>query len=505
MLRKTHAKIWAALFLIFLWGNFSSGYSYNDEIILKLPVRVYTDGAPVKGLLKDDFSLFINQNSRRIEELQEFTDSLKGKQSLLGRDIIISFQITEYEKEVETAVAYFVTELLDISDSLVILTPVKAVKTKATPNKEKMVQDLKKVVEKSCREYKQQYNNATRNLENRLNQANRLLMSVNDDDFQINSYTTLSLFLSSFPQEFKKFRESYLFPDIKKNKEIIKILGNTDKERWWIHFEEGKKYRIYNKISDIYKKIETYCRTNSLAETTFASYLPEIEKLLQFAINFPKEDLLSFYINERARFCAILGSGFDENTQAAQGISMDLMNIYSDLSRASGGKTIYSWEKKEGIKGIENFVDHYYLISFKHDNKIEDKNIDVSFKDEKIEAFNRKYMDESEIEAYIELESREKIKIVALDFKNNRLSFSIDSFLFDKAKQQGMIKVRIELFDEKNIRVFNAENSFLCNKKLISLSLPIPPQKRGKYKATVSACDVKTNLITSSSKQVNIE
>lgn len=493
------------ILLFFFLGNPSSGNISENEIILKLPVRIYSAGHPVTGLSKNDFSLLINHTPREIIELQTFSDSIKENSRLLGRDIILSFQLTEYEKEVETAVAYFISELLDIPDSLTLLTPVKAMKVRIIPDKEKMVQDIKKVVENSCSEYKKQYNNASRNIENRLNQANRFLLSANDDDFQINSYTTLSLFLSSFPQEFILYRNHYLFPDVKKNQEIIKVLGNTDKERWWIHFEDGKKYRIYNKIADTYKKIEQYCRTNTLAESTFASYLPEIEKLLQFVISFPREDLQNFYLNERSRFCAILGSGFEENTQAAQGISMDLMNIYSDISRASGGSTIFSWEKKEGIKDIEDFVDHYYLLSFKHDNKIDDQDFKVMLDDENITAFNRNFMGKPEFEALIAQQAKEKIDISAMDFKNNRLSFSIDSFAFDQTKKQGLIKVRVALFDKQNMRVFDAENSLVCNKEQISISLPIPPQNRGKYKITVSACDVKTSLLTSSSREIKFE
>ena len=54
MLRKTHLKIWAVLFLFVLLGNHSHGYSPKDEIILKLTVRIYSDGIPVTGLVKDD-------------------------------------------------------------------------------------------------------------------------------------------------------------------------------------------------------------------------------------------------------------------------------------------------------------------------------------------------------------------------------------------------------------------------------------------------------------------
>lgn len=56
MLRKTHLKIWAVLFLIVLMGKYSHGYSPKDIIILKLPVRIYSDGIPVTGLVKDDLS-----------------------------------------------------------------------------------------------------------------------------------------------------------------------------------------------------------------------------------------------------------------------------------------------------------------------------------------------------------------------------------------------------------------------------------------------------------------
>ena len=99
-------------------------FSRANEIHFRLPVRVFKEGQKSIELKKDDFNLFINDSRREIIDLRKRKRSL-GVKPDLGRDFFFSFYLTEYGRNVEDGISYLITEILDPSDSLYILSPRK--------------------------------------------------------------------------------------------------------------------------------------------------------------------------------------------------------------------------------------------------------------------------------------------------------------------------------------------------------------------------------------------
>ena len=138
-------------------------FTAEEDTRLTLPVRVFEGKQPVTNLQGKDFHLIINHQQQEILKAEKKITSLDQRPDFLGRNFVLSFHMTEYGNQVEEAISYFVTEILDTTDLLILMTPLKIYRINVSPNKGKMRADIERLVRQDSDEFKKRLNAAEKN------------------------------------------------------------------------------------------------------------------------------------------------------------------------------------------------------------------------------------------------------------------------------------------------------------------------------------------------------
>ena len=492
------------LSVFFAFTRFAAG----ENIRLTLPVRVFEGKQPVTSLQNQDFKLIINGQQRKVLKTVKKTASLDQRPDFLGRNFVLSFHMTEYGNQVQEAISYFVYEILNTTDSLILVTPLKIYRINVSPNKGKMRTDIEGLVRQDSEEFKRRLNSAEKNLEIQLNRMRRLFRGEIRDPGLATSYKIIGTFLSSFPQGFLSFRSIFLFPDMKNYQKVLGFLGSREGERWWIHFQQGDSFGVAASAQSVAKQIDEYCNLYTLARDSFQNNLRQLEKLLRLSGSFPADRLLNVLNSGNIRYNSILWVHRKHKGRSSASDIIPLIGaVFEQISRDTGGKTINTIDPGQGIKTIHHHQDHYYRLSYDFNGSVEEKKIDVTAVSADMKETNLSYKHvypEEEIRSLIQYLSKERVQINDFSSNKNKIKFSIDGVTLNKSKGDsfGLVKVRIELFSQTGECVYRTENTLRSSKQQITVSIPLPNQHKGKFKLIIDACDIIANQLASFEQEV---
>lgn len=498
------------LFFLFLVGSFVIP-SIANEIHFRLPVRVLEPEEKSIELEKDDFNLFINDSQREIIDLRKRIKSL-GIKPDLGRDFIFSFYLTEYGRNVEDGISYLITEILDTSDSLYILSPRKFYKIKVSKNKERMRMTLEELLRKDCKEFKKDRISAENKLINKINALKRNfsadLFGVNRN-FNQRRYVKTSHFLNSFLDEFLDFKNRYLFPDVSNYQQVIEPLVMREGERWWIHFQQNETLELFPKLKEAIKQINSYINDEEDPNQTLAQVLKRnlsrLEKHMLKSDSFPAPRLLNTFVgNDISYNVVFFKSSKNKKPRAEYSAVSGLEDILKEISSASGGKTVNSVNSEQGIREIEKHLDQYYEIIYNWDGKIEGKKIHVSVDKRKINLSYNDNILKEKVKSSVRFFSKERHKINIASTDNNVLTFSISSFENEKAGKYGLLKIRVELFNEQDVKIHNNENTLRAFKEKVTISILIPAKIRGEFRLVITVYDLIANSSVSEERHITL-
>jgi hypothetical protein len=84
------------------------------------------------------------------------------------------------------------------------------------------------------------------------------------------------------------------------------------------------------------------------------------------------------------------------------------------------------------------------------------------------------------------------------------LTFSINSFESQKDGKYGLLKIRVELFDEQNVGIHKDEKTLRASKEKVTLSIPIPAKLRGKFRLVITVFDLIANCSVSDERHITL-
>jgi hypothetical protein len=484
----------------------------NDTPRLYLTVRVLEEKPENGKRKKQDFRLTIDGQPQEILEVVDNTASINQPPDFPGRHFILSLHITNYGKDLEQALSFFISDILTPNDSLVLLTPLRAYNISVSPNKGRMITEVRDLVKKDCNSYENKINAVKKNLEIEITRMKRLFQGGVDDRAFITSYKMISMFLNTFPQEFLNFRNQFLFPDLNKYRQVLDFLGTREGQRWWIHFQEVDIYGIIPHIKEVIKKIEAYCSVSPLAERAFTTNLHLLEKLLDPGNSFPGEQAIDVFIGANVRYnCVLWSSRKTETSDAESHTISNLEGIVNDISGNTGGKTVQTMDPEQGLKEIAEHRDHYYHLAYDFDGHIKAKTVQVSLnpEDRRIKLSYKSHFSEEEMRTLSQYLSSEKIRVTGVSLKQTgekrTVAFSLQSITFNKEKKFGLVRVSIELHDDRDNPVFHTENTLRSSRPVIAVSVPIPREYTGSFKLCIRAYDLIAKRLAAFAEQVKLE
>jgi hypothetical protein len=470
----------------------------KDEVLLKLPVRVISKTGPELSLKKKNFSFYIN------EQRKEIIDLLGQKRSLdqtdEPRNFVLAFNLTEYGQQISDGITHFVKNVLQNTDNLIVLTPVKMYRIALSNKKTKIIEDIKKIVKKDSLDFKKNKVSSRENLLREIRKVSRgdsITSGGRSGSTTDLTTNTIMQFLNDYSREWSNYKSKFLFPDMKQYISLAMLLAKQSGEKWFINFQQREIMPALGEFKKAANSIRTYLTsvTSSEGQATAASIssgLLTLEKSMLISEKFPRQIIYNLLMGANLSYNVILFRSLRQDISTPDDQSPDYEGILREFAKQTGGVDIDTTDLKEGIEAIRKNKDFYYNLIFEFDGNVEDKDIKV---ETSIPGANIYYKDKffkSEIQNLIDYLKEPKITISDFSINGYQIKFTIADFKIDKVKDQkaGLMAVKIELVDDQHHTVFKTSKTLKSVEKSITISLPLPSTHKGYFQLHIQARDL---------------
>ncbi len=465
----------------------------KSNVKLRLPVRIFVGTSQVKELDKEKFTLFINNKKIKIFNILTKNKSI-GKKSDMGRNFILSFQTTEYDQQVSTGIFHFITQILDTTDRLIILTPLKIHKMEVSRNKTSMLVKIEKLLRNDFLTCKQLKFSVEESLKNKINKLKRSLIDSYKNIFNFSQSNKDAIrFLNTYPKEFQNFKNEFLVPNYRIIKLITELMATSGGERWWIHFQHRDISPLFSMTKVIINMIKDY-ESLHYNKLNIDQRIAQLKKQLQFSSSFPQYQFSRELINNHINYnVIIMGKPMDCELHSSVAEFLDLEKIFKNLTLYTGGMMVCTTDVIDGLKNISRHTDYYYELVYNFNGQFERKNIRVGIPDQKKSLYYRKSFSRDEMESLITFLTTQKIHIEKFSFYEKYFNFLVTKFKLDETGNFGILKIFVCVVDYQKNVVYKEKKILRTFKDKVSISLPLPSLKTGTYELILSVYDLIAN------------
>ncbi len=472
-----------------------------EPVRLRLPFRITEGVYRFKHLSKADVQLVINDRPREIKELAEHENSI-GKRGELGRSLILSFHVAEYNKKVADAVSYFVTEVLIYSDMLFVITPIHVYRFDVSRNKLKLVGDIETLVKKDIEDFNARRLQVQQEMEN---QVMTLRWSINNP-YQLPGpvFATIQ-FSKNFLPAFKNFSREFWLPDVGKFQRVFDFLKLREGERWCIHFQQQDMFDILSGIKKLPPLLKTFFTSEFEMTEIIKSSILTFERELSLMDSYAVQPLLDPIQGANFNFNTVFFGSQAQTTAAAGNTgSFYLENILTQTSLNTGGKVVNTSDPLQGIREIIGHKDHYYEVLFDFNGDIEEENIKIIIEGSKTKPSFKEKFSLEEMQNWLHELSKGVLKIenisTAANEKEKVISFALKSFEIRDplandiiGKKFGILQVRIQVHNQWGDRVYSSERLLRVTEDIVTITHSLPLKYQGKFILNISVMDLIRN------------
>ncbi len=528
--------IFLLIFLGFL--QFQMGKSDVKETIsvlnIEVPVRVFYKGETVDNLTKNDFSLIVNGKERNIigfniikKQLQVRESEFSGEEKKFPpRYFVFAVNITNFSPEIKDGVNEIVDKIMRDNDTMLVFINNKSILIKnfidKTAEKNKII-DLIESESVLARKRMLLY---FKQIESEINMTKfRLTLKQTAGSRGAVDLKEETRYISDFLRKYiiiwKDYKNKYLVPDVKTYLLFAKHLQKIPVEKWVINFYQQELFPKIVMKGEIMRLIQTLIykwQASTNAETLTYSRLvskqvSEIRKELNVSKGFPTDEITKIFTKVGATFHSIfIGTqiaSFSKDMEYKR-ISTDLENNLRELTRKTGGELVTSKNLKIAVDKLVKKRDIFYVLTYSpgEGEKLEKLKIKIHKRKHKL------YYDDNVRTEFtkkpskgIIVDSNTEIKIENLEFKEKKLSFSINEFALRKTEKGsfGSIKVRIRINNLQDNPVFDKSNSFTTGNSETKITLDFKWINSGRYEIIIEAKDNLTGKIASDFIQTKVK
>jgi len=506
--------------------------SAENEKLFRLPFRISEGVDKFKPLTREDVQLLINEQPREIKDLIERETSISMLPDI-GRSFILSFNILDYNKKVADGVSYLVTENLNTSDILFLMTPVTVYRFPVSRNKLKMVGDIEKLVKKDIEFYRQRYNARLQDMESQIT----LLKKAIEDPYTYGIYQPVVDFLKNYPQEVSNYAKMFLLPDISKYQQVLQFLGQREGERWCIHFQDRGMYGGFIRAREVIHELKTTFSHSEYSSPVVNNAISSFEQMMgQYEAIDPAPLLNACYSGEITYNTVFTGTYTRKEGDVSQSFFNFFENIYRQAAIRTGGTCPEIEDITGAVRDIIDHRDHFYQIIYTFDGQVAEKNIRITVNGTNTSPDYKKTYTKEEIETFLYYLTVEKVSISEFSLNARKLSFAITSFkLQDLDKNPfGILRVRIQLHDEWGEKLYLSERILRTSDKKpetqeeggmeesespgenkievksrdankVTIAHDLPPVPKGSYVLNIIVTDFIRNCSTSIARDIELK
>jgi hypothetical protein len=372
-----------------------------------------------------------------------------------------------------------------------IITPENVYKLPIDVQKEKTIDDIKKLVKNDWQIFRGKRTTYANTLKEKLKKI-RL--------GELSKESTLR-FLNSYRSEWLIFKNRFLMPDLNKYKAVSQYFYGKEGDKWFINIQQRE---IIPELGELKKRIrEIRNFISSIAESDETGWVPmlskgitELEKALLISDKFPQEKIQDILLSLNISYDVIFFKSKIKmgGLSAHENVSPDYENILRKISRATGGFTLETTDIKNGLNQLSQHQDTSYLL----DIPISPAPliIDIRLKRGNYETCHKKTYTGAEIKSIMKFSS-DKAKISGVSVKDKIVKFTISNFSTDKSQvgeSEGNLEVRMLITNEKGDIIYRIINTLRTFKDSIIITLPPLENIQGKNRVFILAEDKITGI-----------
>ena len=367
-------------------------------INVEVPVRVYQGNIFISHLTKNDFELYENGISQKIEAVYlvkkravERSEEERRFSPKTSRNYFLIFEITEYMTRLGEAVGYFYHNVLAPGDNLVIVTPLKTYQFNSEvlgfKSEGELVNELKYLLRLDAKKGSSEYTRLLVELE----QLAQTIASQIDQTETIPTYSLKDENLLPLEKQLMKYStllrrvEKLRIVDQNKLLEFAKYLQDKEGQKYVFLFYQREfiprlEHRILDQCMTLYQDKPNILR---MISHLFEAYNREIS----FNVDLVKRAFADSSISIHFLFVSkprrhISGVFMQEQSD-------DIFSAFRDMAEACGGfvgtsaNPAYSF--KQAVEASENYYLLYYSPkNYKKDNAFKRIEVKVKNKDYKV-------------------------------------------------------------------------------------------------------------------------
>jgi hypothetical protein len=511
-------NIFPILVLALLWGFLGAGESQEvlkekvDVVNVEVPVRVFRDGIPVSGLVKDDFRLsedkvpqaingfYVRKKKMNVRHI----DLQAGSPAPPPRYFVLVFRIFDYNEPMAKGVHYIFDHILTDQDKLLVLVNDRTVLLNQdiwqVKRREIMDQLLKEEALKARQKLEQFFLTVQKDVDQtRL----RMLMERNSSFYA----PRIIDFLGSYLRTWEEFKATYLVPDLDKFYNFARHLENVREEKWVLTFYQIEMFpniklsgQIHQQIVQLISELQVARPEDALHARIIEQLLERIDRELNAADGFPVEEVSKMLVKVDTTYhCFIMGAQRDVLSEDLdfKRVASDIENSLREITRRSGGEVIFSGNIGSALHEIEENEDVYYVLTYEPSDPGRKGKVKIElpgnpdcrlFYDDNIRAdYIGEYLKKKR-------ESDPLVLVDGLELKGRKLGMKISNFKIAGGgkKAAGRLKVAIRIRDDQNRPLYDQDRSFAARESRVDLVVDFAFLKPGRYMFMVEVHDLLT-------------
>lgn len=463
----------------------------------QVPVRVFNNGAPVRGLKKADFKLLVNGKEMEIQESVEITQKLTldkpGPRAGVNnkpRLFLLLFNISDYRIDMKKAVKPFFENILRPGDRLMLVSNDIALGERLVLDPAVDRQRVEHVIDIEIAKDRSKFARMEMSIDTLYREYLDLLTATNGEAGEV----AKQYFIDNYTLFLKEFKKGFMMMDDEEYIQLAHYLEKQDIQKWVLNFYQIGYFPRVKAFSNLDKQLSQN-----------ANYFDQIVQAGAVPDEIAEKDISKFFLNTGASFHTIL-MGSRGRILTNQNFSYDPISISSEsllkrLTELTGSKIIRSNKSEKFFKELSAREDVYYELFYAPERPEERKKDKIEVK-----INNGDYAvvyDNGERGASFQnlIEKVEKgmpqINLGAIQFKDDILNFPVQNYKMDMVDQVncGKIRVRISIFDEEESRfILDRKKETDAKRESLDFKIALNDKKLkpGNYKVFVEVTDLLT-------------
>ncbi|NIM10707.1 MAG: hypothetical protein GTO45_01870 [Candidatus Aminicenantes bacterium] len=501
--------------VFFLFLSLCVGFCFSQEhgkivekvevVNVVVPVRVFHNGDPVKGLTKENFKISINGKDVPITSFEE------KRQKIAVRDrqgtkpeprlFVLVFNINDYNMNLTQHVDTIFEKIIRPGDRLMIVSNSFFLTDWPVKNKKQEKAKIKQLLRIETTRTRQEMKRVEYEMKTL---AEEFIWQVADGDMGVHPQTLMRDFNIKYKDALDNYKKRYANIIKTQSIRMANYLKDKDMKKWVINFHQVGMFPQMKSGRDesdggLRGKLEELSRRKPWLRMD----LFELDTIFAVAEGNMVKEYSKYFLNSEVTFHTILMKGFSNvylEYYDYKPIATEAEIMMRRLTRMTGGEEMGSNNVQKFLDKICEKEDVYYVLTYNPGDKkskinvtVTDdsgKNYDVVYDNQRRPWYMKRAIKK------IQQEEAAGIAIKNLSYNRGILSVRISGIkmgqLEGETGEKGKIHLLIKILDSESKEVNNVEKAFKCKERNFVLRMKPPALKKGKYDIVVQVTDLLT-------------